>query len=63
MEATINNKKLATYLLALAATCANNETDNCVITLTTSSGKINCYIEFSEVEEDGSGNNHHISNS
>lgn len=51
METTINSKEFASYLLALAYTCANNETDNCYITLTTSNGKIKCYIEFSEVKE------------
>lgn len=48
---TINNKEFASYLLALAVMCANEETDNCDISLTTSKGKINCHIEFSEVEE------------
>lgn len=48
---TINNKEFASYLLALAVMCASEETDNCDISLTTSKGKINCHIEFSEVEE------------
>ena len=48
---TINNKELANYLLALAVMCANEETDNCDITITTSKGKINCHIEFSEIED------------
>ena len=52
MEGTINNKELATDLLTLATMCANEGTDNCDITLTTSGGKINCHIEFSEVEND-----------
>lgn len=47
----INNKKFASYLLALAVMCGKAETDNCDIILTTSKGKINCHIEFSEVEE------------
>ena len=41
MEGIINNKELATDLLTLAAMCANEGTDNCDITLTTSKGKIN----------------------
>lgn len=57
MEATINNKELATDLLTLAVMCANEETDNCDITLTTSKGKINCHIEFEEVEEYGGDSN------
>lgn len=52
MEATINNKELTTDLLTLAIMCANEGTDNCDIALTTSKGKINCHIEFSEVEND-----------
>ena len=51
MEGTINNKELAVDLLALATMCANEGTDNCDITLTTTKGKINCHIEFSEVED------------
>jgi hypothetical protein len=51
MAITINNKELASDLIALAVMCANEETDNCDITLTTSKGKINCHIEFSEVED------------
>jgi len=47
----INNKKFASYLLALAVMCAEEDTDNCDITITTSKGKINCHIEFSEAEE------------
>lgn len=47
----INNKKFASYLLALAVMCGEKGTDNCDITITTSKGKINCHIEFSEVEE------------
>ena len=52
MEGTIKNKVLATDLLTLATMCANEGTDTCDITLTTSRGKINCHIEFSEVVED-----------
>ena len=52
MEATIYNKELVTNLLTLATMCANEGTDNCDIILTTSKGKINCHIEFSEVEKD-----------
>lgn len=51
MEMSINNKELATDLLTLAVMCANEGTDNCDITLTTTKGKINCHIEFSEVED------------
>lgn len=51
MKGTINNKELTTCLLTLAVMCANEETDNCDIILTTSKGKINCHIEFSEDEE------------
>ena len=54
MEGTINNKELATDLLTLATMCANEGTDNCDITLTTSKGEINCHIDFSEVENDKS---------
>lgn len=48
---TINNKELATYLLSLAVMCASEGTDNCDIILPTSKGKINCHIEFEEVED------------
>lgn len=51
MGMTINNKELASDLLALAVMCANEGTDNCDITLTTSKGKINCHIEFEGVED------------
>ena len=51
MGITINNKELAVYLLTIAVMCANEGTDNCDIILTTSKGKINCYIEFSEVKD------------
>lgn len=50
MEMTINDKELATGLIALAIMCANEGTDNCDLTLTASKGKINCHIEFSEAE-------------
>lgn len=53
MGMTIDNKELATDLIALAIMCANEGTDNCDILLTTTKGKINCHIEFSEVLEDG----------
>lgn len=46
----INSKELASDLIALAVMCANEGTDNCDITLTTSKGKINCHIEFKGVE-------------
>lgn len=54
MGMTINNKELATDLITLAVMCANEGTDNCDITLTTTKGKINCHIEFefSEVNEE-----------
>ena len=48
---TIDNKELATDLIALAVMCASEGTDNCDITLTTSKGKIKCHIEFSEAED------------
>jgi hypothetical protein len=51
MALTINNKELASNLIALAIMCAGEGTDNCDIQLTTSKGKINCHIEFSEVED------------
>jgi hypothetical protein len=51
MGMTIDNKELATDLIALAFMCASEGTDNCDITLTTSKGKISCHIEFSEVED------------
>lgn len=52
---TIKNKELATDLITLAIMCASEGTDNCDITLTTSKGKINCHIEFSEVEDGNEG--------
>lgn len=57
MEATINNKELATDLLTLATMCASEGTDNCDITLTTTKGKINCHIEFSGVEDENNDTN------
>ena len=51
MAITINNKELATGLITLAVMCANEGTDSCDITLTTSKGKINCHIEFEGVED------------
>lgn len=51
MGMTIDNKELATDLITLAVMCANEGTDNCDITLTTSKGKINCHIEFTGVED------------
>lgn len=51
MGMTIANKELAVNLLTLAVMCSNEGTDNCDITLTTSKGKINCHIEFSEAED------------
>lgn len=48
---TINNKELANHLFAIAIICAKNDTDNCDIELITKSGtKLNCYIEFSNIE-------------
>jgi len=52
MEVTIDNKELATNLIALAIMCADEETDNCDIILTTSKGKIKCHIEFEEVKDE-----------
>ena len=52
MGMTINNKELASDLLALAVMCANEGTDNCDIALTTTKGKINCHIEFEGAEDD-----------
>jgi hypothetical protein len=43
---------LATYLITLAVMCANEDSDNCDITLTTTKGKINCHIEFECVEQE-----------
>ena len=51
MVMTIDNKELASDLITLAVMCASEGTDNCDITLTTTKGKINCHIEFSEVED------------
>lgn len=51
MGMLIDNKELATDLITLAVMCANEGTDNCDITLTTSKGKINCHIEFEGVED------------
>ena len=51
MAITIDNKELATDLIALAVMCASEETDNCDITLTTTKGNINCHIEFTGVED------------
>lgn len=49
MGMLIDNKELATDLITLAIMCAREGTDNCDITLTTTKGKINVHIEFSEV--------------
>lgn len=49
---TINNKELVTDLLALAVMCASEGTDNCDISLTTPKRKLNCHIEFSDVESE-----------
>lgn len=51
MGMTINNKELASDLLALAVMCANEGTDNCDIAITTTIGEINCHIEFERVED------------
>jgi len=51
MAITINNKELVADLLTLAIMCGNEGTDNCDIIITTSKGKINCHIEFSEVKD------------
>ena len=51
MGMTINNKELASDLLALAVMCANEGTDNCDIAVTTTIGEINCHIEFERVED------------
>lgn len=52
MAITINNKELANNLLTLAIMCIKEGTDNCDIILTTSKGKINCHIEFSDIIKD-----------
>lgn len=49
---TIKNEELAANLLTIAILCAHEETDSCDITLTTSIGKINCHMEFSEVVDE-----------
>ena len=51
MGMTINNKEFASDLIALAIMCAENDTDNCDLELTTKMGVINCHIEFSGVED------------
>ncbi len=51
MGMTINNKEFASYLIALAIMCAENDTDNCDLELTTGMGKINCHIEFEGIED------------
>ena len=51
MAITIKNEEFASDLIALAIMCANEGTDNCDVQLTTNKGKINCHIEFSEVED------------
>jgi len=56
MRMSMNNKELASDLLALAVMYANEGTNTCDIALTTSKGKINCHIEFEGVE-DGENNN------
>lgn len=52
MGMIINNQEFASNLIALAIMCANEGTDNCDITLTTTKGKINCHIEFKGVEDE-----------
>lgn len=49
---TINNIDLVTHLCALALMCAEKGTDNCDLIITTSKGKLNCHIEFEEVEDE-----------
>lgn len=52
MAITINNKELANNLLTLAIMCTKEGTDNCDIILTTSKGKINCHVEFSDIKDE-----------
>lgn len=52
MGMTIHNKEFASNFIALAIMCAENDTDNCDLELTTGMGVINCHIEFSEVEDE-----------
>lgn len=51
MIMTINNKEFASNLIAIAIMCAENDTDNCDLELTTGMGVINCHIEFNGVED------------
>ena len=57
MGMMIHNKEFASNLIALAIMCAENDTDNCDLELTTGMGVINCHIEFKGVE-DGNNNQH-----
>lgn len=52
MGMTINNKELASDLIALVVMCANEGTDNCDIEVTTTIGTINCHIEFERIEDE-----------
>ena len=47
---TINDKELASNLIALAIMCIGNDTDNCDLELTTEMGVINCHIDFEVVK-------------
>ena len=50
-EFDINDKEFSNSLMALCILLAHNHTDNCDITLKTSAGEVNCYIEFSVKKE------------
>ena len=55
MSKTINDIELAKSLSALAIMCVIEGSDNCDLTLSTSTGKIKCHIEFDfEVVEEWS---------
>ncbi|MBR6646963.1 MAG: hypothetical protein IKL09_05540 [Clostridia bacterium] len=56
MKMTISNKEFASSLFALALMCANEDTDNCDLTLESSKGKLICHIEFTGVPADEADN-------
>lgn len=48
----INDKDFCSKLVALCILLAKNNTDNCNLTISTSKGDVNCYIEFSVNKEE-----------
>ena len=48
----IKDEKMAINLMALVFMCAENDTDECDITLQTNKGKIRCHFEFKADLED-----------